>query len=394
MEVQIQYASSDQFVAHIKEAFIERFDHVPIIFKSPGRINIIGEHTDYNQGFVMPAAIDKAVYVAVSRRADDHIVLYAANFEESFRTEISGLRRTEVTWANYILGVADQLQKWGYHIGGFNLYVDGDVPFGAGLSSSAAVECATAYALAELFTLSVPKVDLARIAQQAEHEFAGVKCGIMDQFASVFGRKGHALLLDCSNMDQTDIPLILEGYQFVLFNTNVKHSLASTAYNTRRAQCEKGVEWIQLHIPTVLSLRDVNVKMLNKYVKAKDDDVYQKCRYVVEENQRVLNAANQLKNGDIMGLGQAMFETHEGLSKAYEVSCEELDFLVNAVKDLTYVIGARMMGGGFGGCTLNIVEEGKINHLIEMLGEAYTEQFVRPLTAYVVKTGDGTSQVL
>ncbi len=378
----------------IKLAFIKHFNHEPIIVKSPGRINIIGEHTDYNEGYVLPAAINKAIYVAVSRRSDQEIHLYAASYAEKVESNVCELKKSSKSWANYILGVADQLQKWDYNIGGFNLYIDGDVPLGAGLSSSAAVECATAYALIELFSLSVPKLDIAKIAQKAEHTFAGVNCGIMDQFASVFGKKSNAVLLDCKSLKHHYIPLKLDGYSLVLLNTNVKHSLADSAYNRRRQQCEQGVAWIKENVVKVNSLRDVDLKMLDKYVKSKDEDVYQKCRFVVEENERVLKAIEQLKSGDIKGLGQALFETHDGLSRAYRVSCEELDFLVESVKSLPYVLGARMMGGGFGGCTLNIVETNKVDEFIEKLQNAYKKEFLIKLDAYGVEVEDGTKLVL
>lgn len=374
----------------VKLAFIKQFNHEPIIVKSPGRINIIGEHTDYNDGYVLPAAINKAIYVAVSRRRDKEIHLYSESYSETAKTTIFNIKRSEKDWANYIFGVADQLQKWGYNIAGFNLYIDGDVPLGAGLSSSAAVECATAYALIELFSLSVPKLDIAKIAQMAEQQFAGVNCGMMDQFVSVFGKKDHAVLLDCKTMRHQYIPLNLDGYKLVLLNTNVKHSLIDSAYNRRRQQCELGVAWVKAHVGTVNTLRDVNLKMLDKYVKPKDIDVYQKCRFVVEENERVLMAVEQLKSGNLRGLGQAMFETHDGLSRAYRVSCEELDFLVESVKNLPYVLGARMMGGGFGGCTLNIVEENKVNEFIERLEQLYEKEFLIELDAYIVETDDGT----
>ncbi len=378
----------------IKLAFISHFNHEPIIVKSPGRINIIGEHTDYNDGYVLPASINKAIYVAVSRRSDQEIHLYAESYAEMVRSTVVDLIKSEKSWANYILGVADQLQKWDYNIGGFNLYVHGDVPLVAGLSSSAAVACATAYALIELFSLSVPKLDIAKIAQKAEQSFVGLNCGIMDQFASVFGKKGHAMLLDCKSLKHQYIPLKLEGYSLVLLNTNIKHSLADSAYNRRRQQCEQGVAWVKENVSNVNSLRDVDLKMLDKYVKIKDVDVYQKCKFVVEENERVLAAVQQLKTNDLKGLGLAMYETHDGLSRAYRVSCEELDFLVESVKNLPYVLGARMMGGGFGGCTLNMVEVEKVDEFIEKLQKLYKKEFLIKLDAYRIEIEDGTTLIL
>lgn len=375
----------------LKNTFKKLFNAEPILVRSPGRINIIGEHTDYNGGFVMPAAIDKAIYVAISKREDDEIHLFSESYQQFDISSIKSLKKSENSWANYILGVADQLKERGHRLGGFNFYIDGDVPLGAGLSSSAAVECATGFALDQLFSLSVPKMDIALIAQKAEQTFAGVNCGIMDQFASVFGKKDQAIMLDCRSMKHIYIPLKLDGYKLLLLNTNVKHALADSAYNKRRSQCEQGVAWVKEHYPNVNTLRDVDLAMLETHVKPKDLEVYTKCSFVVKEIGRLLTAAEQLENGNLQGLGKLMFETHEGLSKDYEVSCKELDFLVDAVKPLDYVLGARMMGGGFGGCTINIVKEEKIADLIEELSSKYSLQFGLKLGAYTVQTDNGTS---
>ena len=358
---------------------------------SPGRINVIGEHTDYNEGFVLPAAIDKHGHVAVSKRNDDIISLFAVEFNEKFETSIQEIRPIEGKWTNYILGVADQLIKRNYKIGGFNLIVSGDVPVGAGLSSSAAIECAVCYALDQLFELKISKFDIAKISQLAEHTFPGVQCGIMDQFASVFGRKDHALKLDCRSLQYEEVPLILEGYHIVLLNTNVKHSLASTAYNERRQQCSEGVRMIRAHVRDVLSLRDVTVSMLDKFVT--DPVIYKRCRFVVEENERVHKAVEQMKAGNISGLGELMFRSHDGLQKEYEVSCHELDWLVDAVRDNPIVAGARMMGGGFGGCTINIIREGKIDDLLSILSENYEREMGKKLTHYLAETADGTHRL-
>ncbi|WP_145861320.1 galactokinase [Pedobacter suwonensis] len=375
----------------LRSTFKRLFNAEPILVRSPGRINIIGEHTDYNGGFVMPAAIDKAIYVAISKREDDEIHLFSESYQQFDISSIKNLQKSENSWANYILGVADQLKERGYALGGFNFYIDGDVPLGAGLSSSAAVECATGFALDQLFSLEVPKLDIALVAQKAEQTFAGVNCGIMDQFASVFGQKDQAIMLDCRSMQHSYIPLKLDGYKLLLLNTNVKHALADSAYNKRRAQCEQGVAWIKEHYPNVNTLRDVTLEMLEAHVKPKDEEVFKKCSFVVKEIGRLLTAAEQLVNGNLHGLGHLMFETHEGLSKDYEVSCKELDFLVEEVKPLDEVLGARMMGGGFGGCTINIVKEEKIADLIEELSSKYLLQFGLKLDAYIVQTDNGTS---
>jgi galactokinase len=290
--------------------------------------------------------------------------------------------------------VVDQLLKRGYKIGGFNLNIEGDVPIGSGLSSSAAVECATAFALNDIFQLGIDKMELAFIGQKAEHEFARVMCGIMDQFASVVGKKDHVIRLDCQSMEYEYEPLELKGYKLLLLNTNVKHSLASTEYNTRRKQCEEGVRLVQMHLPEVKSLRDVTIDMLQQYVADSNPVVFKRCKYVVEEKERLLSACEDLKKGDLKALGEKMFRTHEGLSKEYEVSCKELDFLVDAVRQNPDVLGARMMGGGFGGCTINIVKDDAIQGLISRLSTSYKNAMGLDLTSYIVETDDGSSKVV
>jgi galactokinase len=380
-------------IENFKTVFKKLYQADPIIIRSPGRINIIGEHTDYNSGFVMPAAIDKAIYIAISKRQDQEIHLYSESYQQAFQTVLSAVEISDTAWANFILGVVDQITKKGYEIGGFNLYIDGDVPLGAGLSSSAAVECATAHAISQLFSLSISKMDLAFIAQKAEHTFAGVNCGIMDQFASVFGKKDHAVVLDCKSMEYRYVPLNLEGHKLLLINSNVKHSLAESAYNQRRAKCEQGVAMIKVAYPDVESLRDVTIEQLDELVKKQDPVVYIKCRYIIEENSRLVKAAEYLEQGNLQALGKLMYETHEGLSRDYEVSCEELDFLVDAVKGSEYVLGARMMGGGFGGCTLNIVKNEMPDSFIQEIGKKYHTKFGHELSTYFVETSSGTEQL-
>ncbi len=376
----------------LNKKYQELFNQQPLFVRSPGRINIIGEHTDYNEGFVLPAAIDKAIYVAVGQRTDNDIHLYSIDFKESYTVAISELQPTK-TWATYILGVVNQLVKRGDKVGGFNLVIDGDVPLGAGLSSSAAVECATVFALNELFGLGHSKMEMVKIAQQAEHDYAGVMCGIMDQFASMFGKKDHVIKLDCRSLDYEYMPLKLEGYQLVLFNSNVKHSLASTEYNARRQQCGQAVAWVKEKEPQVNSLRDVSLQMLQQYVLPKDELVFKRSRFVVEEIQRLLGACEDLQNGDLAELGKKMFATHEGLSKEYEVSCKELDYLVDAVKNNPAVLGARVMGGGFGGCTLNIIKENAVEEIAAKLSGSYKVAMGLDLSTYIVQTADGTAVV-
>jgi galactokinase len=375
----------------LEAAFKNHYGTSCLIVRSPGRVNIIGEHTDYNAGFVLPAAIDKAAYVAIAKRADNKVGMYATAFHEDFETSLQDIKTTPLGWPNYILGVIDQIQKSGVELSGFNLLVDGDIPIGAGLSSSAALECATLFAITELFGLQFTKIQMAYMAQKAEHDFAGVNCGLMDMFASLFGKEGHVIKLDCRSLEYEYVPLDIKGYKILLLNTNVKHQLSSSEYNTRRIQCEQGITWIQAHEPLVLSLRDATVAMLDEYILPKDVLIYNRCKYVVEENARLLNACNDLKNGNIQALGEKMFETHEGLKSLYEVSCPELDFLVDQVKGHPAVLGARMMGGGFGGCTINIVKEEAIEGLVANLQPLYEKHAQKPLSHYIASIEQGTS---
>lgn len=377
-------------LASIDKIFREKFQQEPLLVRSPGRVNIIGEHTDYNEGFVLPGAIDKAIYVAVGKRQDESIHLYAVDFDESYEVAISALKPTD-TWATYILGVASQMLQRGHAVHGFNLVIDGDVPLGAGLSSSAAVECATVFALNELFQLGIDKLEMVKIAQQAEHSYAGVMCGIMDQFASMFGKEGSVIKLDCRSLQYEYIPLQLGGYKLVLFNTNVKHALASSEYNVRRLQCEQGVAWVKEKYAEVNSLRDASIQMLEECVRERDPVVYRRCRFVIEEIQRLCDACDALESGDLNTLGRKMYEAHDGLSKEYEVSCKELDYLVDAVRSEPAVLGARMMGGGFGGCTINIVREEEIERLAMKLQHAYKQDMQLDLTFHVVVIGEGTA---
>lgn len=385
---------NSNFINIVGDKFRSLYNSEPLIVRSPGRVNIIGEHTDYNNGFVLPAAVDKAIYVAVGLGNDPgKISLYSNEFNQSHEVSLDNVVPTDLQWPNYILGVVDQLKKRGYPVKGFNLVIDGDVPIGAGMSSSAAVECATAFALNDLLGLHIERLDIALIAQKAEHEFAGVMCGIMDQFASVFGKKDHVIRLDCQSLEYEYVPLKMDGYKLLLLNTNVKHSLASSEYNTRRAQCEAGVALVREHHPEVKSLRDVTLEMLHQHVEEKDPLVYKRCKYVVQENQRLLSGCEDLQQGDLRSLGSKMFSSHDGLSKDYEVSCPELDFLVEAVRNDDAVLGARMMGGGFGGCTINLVREDAIEELIARVGKAYKEQMNMELTAYVAQIEQGTEIV-
>ena len=376
----------------LKEKFIELFgcSH-DLIVRAPGRINLIGEHTDYNDGFVLPAAIDKAIYIAISKRNDEEIHLYSMDFKESYITDINSLKPVK-SWATYITGVVAQYLKKDFPIKGFNLVMHGDIPIGAGLSSSAAVECSVAFALNEIFQLSIDKIELVKMAQKAEHEFAGVKCGIMDQFASMMGKQNHVVRLDCRTLEYEYFPLTMKDISIVLMDTGVKHSLASSEYNTRRLQCEEGVAAIQKKYPEVHKLRDATVAMLNETVHA-DSVIYKRCLYMIQEIERVQTACIDLNNNLLEEFGEKMFETHTGLSELYAVSCEELDFLVNSVKNNSAVIGARMMGGGFGGCTINLIKNDSIESVIKHVAEKYHKAFNRTLVTYTVKIEDGVSVI-
>ncbi|WP_316739346.1 galactokinase [Pedobacter aquatilis] len=377
----------------IQDNFKEIFGGDAIVVRSPGRINLIGEHTDYNGGFVLPAAIDKYAYVAIAKRSDNIIKLFAESYQEYHETNISTVKTSEKGWPNYVLGVADQFIKKGVELGGFNLYLVGDIPTGAGLSSSAAVECATAYALAKLFDIQIESMELALLAQKAEHVFAGVRCGIMDQFASVFGKEKHVVKLDCNTLEYQYVPLNLKGYQLVLLNTNVKHKLAESAYNDRRNQCEQGLKWVQEQHPEIKTISETTPELLEKYVLPHDENVFRKCSYVIAENERLEGVIKDLQNGDLKALGEKLYQTHQGLSVEYDVSCKELDFLVDKTKQLPQVLGARMMGGGFGGCTLNLVADEFVADFEQIMKSAYDGKFENKLSVYAVNIASGTSEI-
>lgn len=382
---------NQEMIQKIRKSHERLFGGPCTVVRSPGRVNIIGEHTDYNEGFVLPAAIDKAAYVTISKNEGDAIGLYSEAYGQEHKSSVNSLRPDEKHWPNYILGVADQLVRRGYPVGGFNLVLDGDVPLGAGLSSSAAIECATLFALNDLFRLNISTLDMVKMAQKAEQEFAGVMVGIMDMFASMHGKKNHLIRLDCRSHDFEYVPVKMDGIKILLLNTNVKHSLASSAYNQRRQECEQGVAEVKKHHPQVHSLRDVTVQQLQQYVK--DPVILKRCKYVVEENERLLSGCAALQKGDVATMGKKMFGSHDGLSREYEVSCPELDFLVDQVRNEPAVLGARMMGGGFGGCTINLIREDAIDKLLPRISEAYLKAMKKELTPYVASIEDGTGIV-
>ncbi len=377
----------------IRKKFEEVFKSQPFLVQSPGRINLIGEHTDYNEGFVLPAAIDKTMVIAVAKNGTDTCRLFSYDYDEPFNFSIHDFQPVKGSWANYIMGVVDQFLLSGHPVQGFDCVFGGDIPIGAGLSSSAALECGVAYALNSLFNFKVEKRKLIHFAQMAEHKFAGVACGIMDQFASMMGKAHHAIRLDCRSIDFSYFPIHLKDYQIILCDTKVKHSLASSEYNTRRMECEKGVSVVKnIHLE-VKSLRDVSLEMLAEVKEQLDSVVYNRCLYVIEENKRLLSGCELLEAGNIPGFGEKMYGSHRGLSSLYEVSCPELDFLVDFTKDLEYVVGSRMMGGGFGGCTINLVETVRKDEFIEAVLKVYFEEFSIQAEIYEVSIIDGTKSL-
>ena len=379
------------FAEAVKIKFKELFNEEPVIVRSPGRANLIGEHTDYNLGFVLPCAIDKAIYFAVAPRRDTICRLYALNMNESFETSIDGLKKSKKGWPNYLMGVLDQLNKSGYTFSGFNCVFGGDIPVGAGLSSSAALEAGLAFTLNHIFDLGIDKLSLVKIAQKAENEFVGVQCGIMDQFINIFGESGAVLRLDCRSLEYQYFPFEFDDVAIVLFNSNVSHSLASSQYNQRRKECTEGVNQIKKYEKHVESLRDVSADMLNACKSTLDPTVYRRCKYVVEENNRLLQACTALEKKDLKAFGRAMVQTHDGLSRDYEVSCKELDYLVDLVRNNPHVYGSRMMGGGFGGCTINLIETGSVDSLGKMVSEKYFQKFGIKTTLYITSISSGTS---
>jgi len=359
--------------------------------KAPGRINLIGEHTDYNDGFVLPAAIQMGATATITKRADDEIHLTAKDLNDTLIIDsLANLRISEKQWANYILGVIVQFVKKRKFPTGFDIELSSDIPIGAGLSSSAAIECSIAFGLNELFEFGIDKMELTFMAQKAEHDFAGVQCGIMDQFASMFGKKDEVVLLDCKTMEYHYFPLPLKGYQIILFDTSVKHALASSEYNTRRKECEQGIQFIQSKFPNVQSLRTASLQMLLETVDPNQfPQVFNRCKYVIEEISRTQAATEDLKQNDLKAFGEKMYATHDGLSKLYEVSCPELDTLINLVIANNHVVGARMMGGGFGGCTINIIKEQNAPSIIESIAAEYLSQTGQVLKHYIVSVEDG-----
>ncbi|MGI6209057.1 MAG: galactokinase [Anaerolineae bacterium] len=355
-------------------SFVEAFGRRPeIIVRAPGRVNLIGEHTDYNDGFVLPVAIDRAVYIAASPRTDRRVTLVAEDFGERVEFSLDLIEHDPAhSWSNYPRGVAWVLEGRGIRLVGMDAVILGDVPIGAGLSSSAALEVATAKAFQALSGFEMDGPEMALAAQEAENRFVGMKCGIMDQFISVLGRRDHALLIDCRSLEHRLVPMPT-GYGLVVANTMKRRGLVDSEYNLRRAQCEEGVRLLQERLPGIRALRDVTPDQLEANRDLLPEVVYRRCRHVVEENERVLNAVTALGNGDAATFGRLMLQSHASLRDDYEVSSPELDFMVEAALDIGGAVGARMTGAGFGGCTVNLVRQGALETFSAELGRRYQE---------------------
>ena len=355
--------------------FGDRFGGSASLVRAPGRVNLIGEHTDYNDGFVLPAAIDLFCWVAVAPRNDRTLVLYSENFDDTVEASLDDLKiRATGKWADYPLGVAWALERAGHRLRGANIYIKSDVPLGAGLSSSAAVEVSTGYALMSMANEAIESTNLALLCQKAENEFVGARCGIMDQFVSCHGREGNALLLDCRTLDFRQVP-IPPKVHLVICNTTIQHRHGTSEYNLRRTECETAVCKLSKVLPGIRALRDVSLAELESNRELLGETIFKRCRHVINENQRTVEAATALQTGHVEALSQVMANSHRSLRDDYEVSCRELDVMVELAERQPGVLGARMTGGGFGGCTINLVsaaESGKFRKRISEEYEAVT----------------------
>ena len=375
-----------KMVKEVKSSFKYQFKTKPLIVFSPGRINLIGEHTDYNDGFAFPAAINKGITLAI-RKCDSNVSkVYALNKEELYEFNIENIKPLEDGgWRNYVLGVVAELQKLGKKVGNFNSVFAGNIPAGAGMSSSAALENSFVFGLNDLFDLGLTKNEMILVSQKAEHNFAGVKCGIMDQYASMFGVKKSALLLDCRTVESQPYKIDFKDYKLMLINSNVKHDLSESAYNDRREVCEKVSSLLQID-----ALRDASKEDLDKIKGDITSEDFQKALYVINENNRVKQFSEAINKDDIEALGDLLYQSHKGLSSNYKVSCEELDFLVERAKENPKVLGARMMGGGFGGCTINLVKKDEFKAFKKDTAKKFRKRFGKDCTVYSVKLSGGT----
>ncbi len=358
---------------------------------SPGRINIIGEHIDYNDGYVLPAAIDKIICFAFAKNNTNTTKVIALDLNDSFEIDVTAeVNLDDNAWTNYIRGVINQLKVNGFQLEGVNCVFSSNIPVGSGLSSSAALECGFLFGMNELFNLNIKPIDIALLGQKAEH-WVGIKCGIMDQFSSVMGLENKVIKIDCRTLDYTYHDADFSDYSLILFDSNVKHSLMTSAYNERRQQCEEGIAIVKANFPEIKSFRDCTEQTIIDLKDKMSHDVFRRSLFVVKEINRVIQACEALDNGNIELLGEVMFATHDGLSKDYEVSCEELDLLVDLAKAEPAVIGSRLMGGGFGGCTINLVKKGQEQIIKDKFSKLYTEAFGIELKIYDVKVSNGTS---
>jgi galactokinase len=373
-------------LSQLTTSFQNSFHTDPLLICSPGRVNLIGEHTDYNEGFVLPAAIDKAIYLAVGPRSDNELHFVAHDLNKTYQGTLNNLVPT-ATWADYLLGVVAQFRLSGHEVGGFNCVFGGTIPMGS------ALENGVGFALNELFGLGLDRLTLVKLSQRAENDFVGAKVGIMDMFASMMGKADHVIKLDCRSLDYTYAPLQMDGISIVLCDSRVKHSLVTSEYNTRRSECEAGVRFLQAVYPEIKSLRDVTMPMLDQHLRDTEPLIYRRCAYVVQENQRLLDGVVALEANDIATFGQLMYGSHEGLSNWYEVSCPELDILVDIARQQPGVLGARMMGGGFGGCTINLVREEALNAFTDLITQQYKAQTGKDTYLHVCKIQNGTSIV-
>ena len=377
----------------MQERYVSRYARRARIFRAPGRVNLIGEHTDYNDGYVMPAAIDFNTWVAFAPREDRKLVVYSENVAEGVEFDLGAPSpRPRHHWGDYVFGVAVMLEQAGHQLRGADLLIFGDVPIGAGLSSSASIEVATGYALLNNSGLSVDPVALAKLCQKAENDFVGTRCGIMDQFISCCGHARRALMLDCRSLDYRLFPLPPD-VSLAICNTMVKHELASGEYNMRRAECEAGVRRLAQDLPYVRALRDVTLADLERYGRDLPNTTFRRCRHVVSEDARVLEAASALESGDVAAFGRLMAESHRSLREDYEVSCPELDLMVKLASQAKGVFGARMTGGGFGGCTINLVQGEHVEAFKRTVGRGYEQATGRSPEIYVSSAAEGAAEV-
>ena len=375
------------------DKFKARFGASAAVYRAPGRVNLIGEHTDYNEGSVLPAAIGFSCWVAIASRGDRKLVIYSEIFDESVEADLDRLNEAgKGKWSDYPLGVAFELAEAGKPLTGANLYITGDVPLGSGLSSSAALEVSTGYALLSEGRHPVDLKQLAVLCQRAENEFVGARSGIMDQFVSCFGRAGHAILLDCRSLEFRALPLPPKVH-LAICNTMVKHELGASEYNTRRAECEAAVRRLAAALPEIRSLRDVTLQQLEQHRIRLSDTLYRRCRHVITENERVCKAASAFEDGDVASLGPIMAESHRSLRDDYEVSCRELDTMVEIATRQPGVYGARMTGGGFGGCTINLVDAAKSGEFQRKVAAEYAAATgIRP-EIYICEASQGAEKV-